>query len=73
MVEVQKDVEMLQMNDSEITGVPSGFDEMDKITHGWQDTDLIIVAARPSVGKTAWALNILQAAADAGFPGGFFS
>jgi len=73
MMEVQKDVEMLQMNDSEITGIPSGFKEIDDVTHGWQDTDLIITAARPSVGKTAFALNLARAAAAAGYPAGIFS
>lgn len=47
----------------EITGVPSDFPSLDKVTHGWQDTDLIIVAARPSVGKTAFALNLARNAA----------
>ena len=36
---------------------------LDKITHGWQDTDLIILAARPSVGKTAFAINLVRHAA----------
>ena len=43
---------------SGLTGVPSGFQYLDDITNGFQDSDLIIVAARPSVGKTAFALNI---------------
>lgn len=43
-----------------ITGVPSGFRELDEMTSGFQRGDLIIVAARPSVGKTALALNIAQ-------------
>jgi replicative DNA helicase len=42
----------------DITGVPTGFASLDKITYGWQNTDLIILAARPSVGKTAFALNL---------------
>lgn len=49
--------------DSAITGVPSGFATLDKSTRGWQNGDLIIVAARPSVGKTAFALNLVKAAA----------
>lgn len=44
----------------EITGVPSGFLSLDRITKGWQPTDLIILAARPSVGKTAFALNLAR-------------
>lgn len=43
-----------------ITGVPSGFADLDKLTTGFQRSDLIIVAARPSVGKTAFALNVAQ-------------
>ncbi|WP_256709989.1 replicative DNA helicase [Paenibacillus sp. FSL H8-0548] len=46
----------------DVTGIPSGYDDLDKLTSGFQDSDLIIVAARPSVGKTAFALNIAQAA-----------
>jgi replicative DNA helicase len=43
--------------------VPSGFNTLDRITYGWQPTDLIILAARPSVGKTAFALNLARNAA----------
>lgn len=56
-------IEKLRGNESHITGIPSGFEVLDKITHGWQDTDLIILAARPSVGKTAFALNLARNAA----------
>lgn len=45
------------------TGVPSGFKEIDMATRGWQKGDLIIIAARPSVGKTAFVLNLLKNAA----------
>jgi len=47
----------------EVTGVTSGFTDLDNITHGFQKGDLIILAARPSVGKTALALNFLMNAA----------
>lgn len=53
----------LRTLDSSMTGIPSGYDSLDRITHGWQDTDLIILAARPAVGKTAFALNLLRHAA----------
>ena len=46
-----------------ITGVPTGYDEIDKMTAGLQPSDLIILAARPSMGKTAFAMNIAQHAA----------
>ena len=52
-----EDIERLQ-NTSGYSGVPSGFPSVDKITLGWQASDLIILAARPSVGKTAFVLNI---------------
>ena len=42
------------------TGIPSGFKEFDDLTSGFQNSELIIIAARPSVGKTAFALNIAQ-------------
>ncbi len=43
-----------------VTGVPSGFSELDKMTTGFHDDELIILAARPGVGKTAFALNVAQ-------------
>ena len=43
-----------------ITGTPSGFPDLDKLTAGFQNADLIIIAARPAVGKTAFALNVAQ-------------
>jgi replicative DNA helicase len=46
-----------------ITGCPTGYPDLDKMTAGFQNADLIIIAARPSVGKTAFALNIAQNAA----------
>ena len=46
--------------DSKITGIPSGFEDLDEKTAGFQNTDLVLVAARPSMGKTAFVLNIAQ-------------
>jgi len=56
-----------------VTGVPTGFYELDKLTSGLQGGDLIIVAGRPSMGKSALATNMGQAAAEAGFPVALFS
>lgn len=56
-------IEQLQNSDSSITGVPTGFADLDEMTAGFQSGDLIIVAARPSMGKTAFTLNIAQHAA----------
>ena len=56
-------IDELRTKKEEISGVPSGFASMDRVTYGWQPTDLIILAARPSVGKTAFALNLARNAA----------
>ncbi|WP_274655482.1 replicative DNA helicase [Paenibacillus humicola] len=60
LMEVFERVELLYTNKGGTTGIPSGFNDLDKMTSGFQRSDLIIVAARPSVGKTAFALNIAQ-------------
>lgn len=61
-------------NPSEITGVPTGFADLDRMTSGLQAGDLIIVAGRPSMGKTAFALNIAEyVAVDVGLPVAVFS
>ena len=57
-----------------LSGVPSGYPTIDRITQGWQNSDLIILAARPSVGKTAFALNIARnAAVEENMPVAVFS
>jgi len=53
-------IDQLYQNDQEITGLPTGFRDLDKITTGLHEEELIILAARPAVGKTAFALNIAQ-------------
>jgi replicative DNA helicase len=59
---------------SGMSGVPSGFPSLDRVTRGWQPSDLIILAARPSVGKTAFALNLARnAAVDRNMPVAVFS
>lgn len=67
------DIERLQETTG-ISGVPSGYRSIDDITFGWQPSDLIILAARPSVGKTAFVLNIARnAAVQYNMPVAFFS
>ena len=57
-----------------LNGVPSGFATLDSVTNGWQPSDLIILAARPSVGKTAFVLNVARnAAVDFNVPVAIFS
>ena len=53
-------IEQRYNNRDELVGVPSGFYDLDEMTAGFQKSDLIIVAARPSMGKTAFCLNIAQ-------------
>jgi replicative DNA helicase len=60
LMDVFERVEFLFNHKGGTTGIPSGFPDLDKMTSGFQRNDLIIVAARPSVGKTAFALNIAQ-------------
>jgi replicative DNA helicase len=67
-------IEKLQNNSSSVTGVPTGFADLDEYTAGFQPGDLVIVAARPSMGKTAFTLNVAQhAAISAKTPVAFFS
>jgi replicative DNA helicase len=63
LVKTIQRIEDLRHKNEDITGVPSGFPSLDRVTYGWQSTDLIILAARPSVGKTAFALNLARNAA----------
>ncbi|MCM3164394.1 replicative DNA helicase [Metabacillus litoralis] len=60
LVQTYDNIETLHDRKGDVTGIPTGFIELDKMTAGFQRNDLIIVAARPSVGKTAFALNIAQ-------------
>jgi replicative DNA helicase len=63
LVKTIQRIEDLRHKNEDVTGVPTGFATMDRVTYGWQTTDLIILAARPSVGKTAFALNLARNAA----------
>ena len=58
LVKTQSDLETLAANKSDITGIPTGFYDLDKITSGFQPHQLLIIAARPGMGKTAFALNM---------------
>jgi replicative DNA helicase len=69
-----KTLERLYEKKELVTGVPSGFKELDRLTAGFQPSDLIIVAGRPSMGKTAFCLNVAQhAAIEKGIPSAIFS
>lgn len=69
-----KTIEKLYESREIVTGVPTGFDEIDKLTTGFQPADLIIIAGRPSMGKTAFSLNIAQyAAIKKNIPAALFS
>ena len=60
LMQVYDNIDQLHKQKGDVTGIPTGFRDLDQITSGFQRNDLIIVAARPSVGKTAFALNIAQ-------------
>jgi replicative DNA helicase len=67
-------IENLYERKENVTGVPSGFKDLDSLTAGFQPSDLIIVAGRPSMGKTSFALNIaMTAAIDEGITTAIFS
>jgi replicative DNA helicase len=53
-------IEQLQSGHGAVTGVPSGFPDLDRLTAGFQKADLVVIAARPSMGKTAFVLNCVQ-------------
>ena len=74
---VKNAVEILQRaasNKGGLTGIPTGYTGMDEITSGWQASDLVIIAGRPAMGKTSFALSIAKnVAVDYDVPIGFFS
>ncbi len=60
---LQKQIEELKKREDGLTGIPSGFTDLDHLTSGWQSSDLVIVAARPGMGKTAFTLSLAKNAA----------
>lgn len=75
-IELLEKIDKLRSNPNKVSGVRSGFVDIDRVTNGWQPTDLIIIAARPSVGKSTFSLNLALNAAthpENPIPIGFFS
>ena len=74
---IRNAVEVIQAaakNKDGMTGIPSGFHKLDEMTSGWQASDLVIIAGRPAMGKTAFALSMAKnIAADRNIPMAFFS
>lgn len=61
-------------NTTGLTGIPSGIDDLDAVTSGWQPSDLVIIAGRPAMGKTSYALSVAKnIAVDFNIPIAFFS
>ena len=56
----REELEELYKNQGQLPGLPSGFEDLDKLTTGFKDSDLIVIAGRPSMGKTALAMNIVE-------------
>jgi replicative DNA helicase len=76
LVQTVHEIEEAKNNKEDVTGVPTGYAALDRLTAGWQKNALIIVAARPAVGKTAFCLNLAMNAAmhsSKPFPVAFFS
>lgn len=73
VIQAKKKIEEIS-NKEGLSGIPTGFTKLDKLTSGWQDSDLIIVAARPGMGKTALTLSMARnIAVDQNIPVAFFS
>ncbi|MEM9363884.1 MAG: replicative DNA helicase [Bacteroidota bacterium] len=73
VIQAKKKIEEIS-NKEGTSGIPSGFDKLDKLTSGWQPSDLIIVAARPGMGKTALTLSMARnIAVNSDIPVAFFS
>jgi len=69
-----ENIEILRNKEDGLSGIPTGFTNLDRVTSGWQNSDLVICAARPGMGKTALALTMTRnIAVDHNTPIGFFS
>ena len=64
IAKAQENLEKLAQNNSDLTGIPTGFYDLDKATAGLHEGEMIIIAARPGMGKTAFALNVATYAAQ---------
>jgi replicative DNA helicase len=74
MARAIQELQVLKEHKDGLTGVPSGFTELDRMTSGWQRSDLVIIAARPGMGKTAFVVSALRnAAVDFKIPVAIFS
>jgi replicative DNA helicase len=74
MARAIQELQVLKDHQDGLTGVPSGFTALDRITSGWQKSDLVIIAARPGMGKTAFVVSALRnAAVDFKIPVAIFS
>ncbi|MFW5761964.1 MAG: replicative DNA helicase, partial [Cyclobacteriaceae bacterium] len=63
MKEAVAELEAKKLHKDRLTGVPSGFSRLDRVTSGWQKSDLVIIAARPGMGKTAFVVSAMRNAA----------
>jgi replicative DNA helicase len=71
--EVIKKIELMQSSGKSLVGLDTGYERLNKISHGWHSPDLVILAARPATGKTAFALNLAVNLAKQNIPVAFFS
>jgi replicative DNA helicase len=60
VLEAIEEIEKASQNSDGISGVPTGFFDLDKLTSGWQRSDMIVIAARPAMGKTAFVLSMAR-------------
>ncbi len=68
LTDAYEEISRLAKQKDEMAGVPTGFKDVDDLFHGFRGGDLVILAARPGVGKTSFALNLATNAAKAGPP-----